>query len=70
MLFDPSMSALPIIVILWITDDYHDSVPVTRHGRVIIISIHGIMHLWLIATKMQVESAHARDMHAVAQKDA
>ena len=43
------------------TEDYHESVPVTarvpsackarvtvtRHGRVIIISIHGIMHLLL-----------------------
>ncbi len=29
------------------TEDYHESVTVTRHGRVIIISIHGIMHLLL-----------------------
>ena len=35
------------------TEDYHESVPVTarvtvtRHEQVIIISIHGIMHLLL-----------------------
>ena len=51
------------------TEDYHESVPVTarvtvtRHGRVIIISIHGIMHL-LLGNQNQVESAHAQ--HAVA----
>ena len=58
-------------IILWIlkiitsncTSACKAQVTVTRHRRVIIISIHGIMHL-LLGNKMQVESAHAQ--HAVA----
>ncbi len=48
------------------TEDYHESVPVT--ARVIIISIHGIMHL-LLGNQHARLNLRMRDMWLLCQQE-